>query len=157
MRASDILPHMRPYLFLLAGPILWCGLLTSDASGANPQDSEFFEKRVRPILVERCYACHGEKIQWGGLRVDLPEGLQKGGARGPALVAGKPEESLLIKAISHKDDQLQMPPAGKLPDDEVTALTEWIRMGAPGPDGTTVRGTAAKGRDIESGRKHWAY
>ena len=133
---------------------LWLGLLTSEArSAADPQGAEFFEKRVRPVLVERCYACHGEKIQWGGLRVDSPEGLQKGGTRGPAFVAGKPEESLLIKAISHEDAQLQMPPTGKLPDDEVAALTEWIRMGAPDSGGSTRQQYAGQRRDIESGRR----
>ena len=156
MTGFGILSHMRSYLVLLAGLVLWCGLLTSEGRGAaDPRDAEFFEKRVRPVLVDRCYACHGEKVQWGGLRVDSAEGLQKGGTRGPALRPGKPEDSLLIKAISYKDAQLQMPPTEKLPDEEVAALTEWIRMGAPDPRSASVSGAVAN--DIESGRKHWAY
>ena len=148
--------HMRSYPLSLAGLVFWCGFLMSEGSGAaDSRHAEFFEKRVRPILVNRCYACHGEKIQWGGLRVDSAEGLKTGGTRGPAFLPGKPEASLLVKAVSYKDAQLQMPPAGKLPDEEVAALTEWVRMGAPDPRGTTVGSTPAK--DIENGRKHWAY
>src|SRR4030095_5125221 len=71
MTGFGILSRMRSHLTLLAGPILWFGLLAFEARGlADGSDAEFFEKRVRPVLVERCYACHGEKIQWGGLRVD---------------------------------------------------------------------------------------
>jgi hypothetical protein len=158
MTGFGILSRMRSHLALLAGLVLWFGLLTSEGRGAvDSRDAEFFEKRVRPVLVERCYSCHGEKLQWGGLRVDSAEGLRKGGARGSAFVAGKPEESLLIKAISYKDAQLQMPPTEKLPDEEVAALTEWIRKGAPDPRGATVSGAVAKGNDVDSGRKHWAY
>ena len=156
IRAFGILPHMRSYSLLLAGSVLCCGLLISEGRGAaSPQDSEFFEKRVRPILVERCYTCHGEKIQWGGLRVDSAESLRKGGARGPAFMPGKPEESLLIKAVSHSDAQLKMPPTEKLPDEEIASLTEWIRIGAPDTRNATAGGARPKG--IESGRKHWAY
>ena len=159
MTGFGILPPMRSYWRLLAGLVLWSGALAVEGTCAavDPRDAEFFEKRVRPVLVERCYSCHGEKLQWGGLRVDSAEGLRKGGARGSAFVPGKPEESLLIKAISYKDAQLQMPPTGKLPDEEVAALTEWIRMGAPDPRGATVSGAVAKGNDVDSGRKHWAY
>jgi len=159
MTGFGILSRMRSHWRLLAGLVLWSGALAVEGTcaAADPRDAEFFEKRVRPVLVERCYACHGEKIQWGGLRVDSAEGLQKGGARGSAFVPGKPEESLLIKAISYKDAQLQMPPTEKLPDEEVAALTEWIRRGAPDPRGATVSGGVVKGKDIEIGRKHWAY
>ena len=156
MRVFGILSRMCSHWKFRASLVVGFVLLTSEGRGAaDPQGAEFFEKRVRPVLVERCNACHGEKIQWGGLRLDSLQGLQKGGTRGPAFVAGKPEESLLIKAISHEDAQLQMPPTGKLPDDEIGALTEWIRMGAPTPVGASTSGTPAKG--IESGRKHWAY
>jgi hypothetical protein len=72
-------------------------------------------------------------------------------------VPGKPEESLLINAISYKDAQLQMPPTEKLPEEEVAVLTEWIRKGAPDPRGAIVSGAVAKGNDVDSGRKHWAY
>ena len=149
---------MRSHLALLAGLILWFGLLISEGRGAvDSRDAEFFEKQVRPVLAERCYTCHGEKIQWGGLRVDSAEGLRKGGTRGPAFVPGKPEESLLIKAISYKDAQLQMPPTEKLPDEEIAALTEWIRRGALDPRGATVSGRLPKVKISKVGRKHWAY
>ena len=123
MRVFGILSRMCSHWKFRASLVVGFVLLTSEGRGAaDPQGAEFFEKRVRPVLVERCNACHGEKIQWGGLRLDSLQGLQKGGTRGPAFVAGKPEESLLIKAISHEDAQLQMPPTGKLPDDEIGCL-----------------------------------
>src|SRR5687767_563422 len=77
---------------------------------------EFFEKRVRPVLIERCYECHGEKKQKGGLRLDSAAAVAKGGDTGPAVIPGKPEESLLVEAISGHDPDLQMPPKNKLPD-----------------------------------------
>ncbi len=123
---------------------------------ADPKGGEFFEKLVRPLLVERCYPCHGDKMQWGNLRLDSRAALLLGGERGPALVPGRPEESLLIKAVSYQDPKLQMPPTGKLPDQDVAALTEWIKMGAPDPR-TEVTTVAPTGTSIKEGRKHWAY
>jgi len=126
------------------------------AQTADRKGVEFFERHVRPLLVERCYPCHGDKIQWGSLRLDSRASLLLGGDRGPALVPGRPEESLLIKAVSYQDPKLQMPPTGKLPDQDVAALTEWVRMGAPDPR-TEVTTVTPTGTSIQEGRKHWAY
>ncbi|HMC65486.1 MAG TPA: DUF1549 domain-containing protein [Gemmataceae bacterium] len=100
--------------------------------GANPA-AKFFEERVRPVLANRCFQCHGPEKQKNGLRLDSLKSMLKGGESGPAIKPGKPEESLLIRAIRHSE-QLQMPPKTKLPAREIADLTAWIKMGAPWPD-----------------------
>jgi hypothetical protein len=91
---------------------------------------EYFEKKVRPLLVANCYTCHSaETNSRGGLRVDDRNGLLAGGGRGPAIIPGKPEESLLIRAVSYTG-KLKMPPGRRLSDDEVAILKNWIRGGA---------------------------
>src|SRR5262245_29810000 len=79
---------------------------------------EFFEKRIRPVFVEHCQQCHGDKKQESGLVLNSSAGILKGGDRGPPIVAGQPDESLLIKAVSYTDDDLKMPPKGKLKDEQ---------------------------------------
>src|SRR6478735_6166342 len=106
------------------------------ASGAGlaPEQAEFFETRIRPVLVAECYECHGEKKQKGGLRLDSREGVQKGGDTGAAGVAGKPGESLLISSIEHRDPDLKMPSkAPKLDTKVIADFTKWVAMGAPDP------------------------
>ncbi len=99
---------------------------------AAPQDIEFFETKVRPLLFEKCFGCHGKAQQQGGLRLDTLAATLHGGGSGAALVPGNPEKSLLVKAI-HYDGALKMPPAGKLKPEEIAALTEWIKRGAIWP------------------------
>ena len=102
---------------------------------ATAADLEFFEKNVRPVLVERCFKCHSsqaEKLK-GGLFLDSREGLLKGGDEGPAVVPGVPEKSRLVEAISYGNVDFQMPPKGKLPEEQIKALTAWVKMGAPWP------------------------
>src|SRR5215210_4490932 len=117
--------RLPPAVFLLT---LLLGALTR-----AEEDTAFFETKIRPLLVERCLECHGEKKQKGGLRLDSKSGWEKGGESGTALVPGKPEESLLLKAISYLDKDLQMPPKKQLAPDEVAVLKEWILRGAPDP------------------------
>ena len=98
----------------------------------DPQDAEFFEKKVRPLLAEHCYTCHSGQTQpMGGLRLDSEEGFRMGGGRGQPVSPGEPERSLLITAISHRDEVLRMPPAGRLHDREIETLTTWVKLGAP--------------------------
>src|SRR5262249_45905609 len=100
---------MRPYSAGVLSLVLWGGaLLQVRAQAIDPKGIDLFEKRIRPLLAERCYECHGEKRQWGGLRLDSRAGLLQGGTRGHALVPGRPEESLLIKVVSYSSD-LRMP------------------------------------------------
>ena len=86
------------------------------APRASAEEVAFFETSIRPILVESCQKCHGPKKQSSGLRVDSREALLKGGDLGPAVIPGKPDESPLVKAVLHHDDDLKMPPDRKLPD-----------------------------------------
>ncbi len=124
------------------------------AATLPPEQVEFFENKIRPVLADRCYSCHAanaEKIK-GGLRLDTRDELLKGGTTGPAIEPGKPERSLLIQAVKGTAKDLdQMPPKkDPLKPEEIAALEEWIRMGAPDPrDG----GPAA----VPSTAKHWAF
>ncbi|MGV3720013.1 MAG: c-type cytochrome domain-containing protein, partial [Actinomycetota bacterium] len=101
----------------------------------SPEGVEFFEKKVRPILVESCQGCHNVKLAspMGGLRLDTRALAMKGGDRGPSVVPGNLEKSLLIRAVHYNDRTLQMPPKGKLKPDQIEALEAWIKMGAPWP------------------------
>src|SRR5437868_13530845 len=93
-----------------------CGAATCAVSGGDSTSAEaerFFEVKVRPVLAENCFGCHGEKLQKGGLRLDSRASILRGGGRGPAIVSGDPDKSLLIRAL-HYDSDLKMPPPGKL-------------------------------------------
>ncbi len=112
-------------------------LATSAARAAETQKisreaREFFEKSVRPILVNNCYKCHGPNKQKGDLRLDSRAAMLAGGQTGPAITPGKPEDSELILAISYDPSGYQMPPTGKLDEDKIAALTKWIKRGIPG-------------------------
>src|ERR1700676_1155515 len=99
-----------------------------------PDGVAYFEKNIRPLLAANCYACHSAKLPkpMGGLLLDSRAGVLHGGKSGvPALVAGKPEESLLLSAVSGKSPDLRMPPGKTLQPFEIEALTAWIKMGAP--------------------------
>ncbi|HEY0551578.1 MAG TPA: DUF1549 domain-containing protein, partial [Verrucomicrobiae bacterium] len=119
---------------------------------------EFFEKKIRPVLVESCYKCHSaqaEKVK-GGLLLDTREAVLKGGDTGPALVAGDPEKSLLIKAVRYTDQDLQMPPKDKkLSAEQIANLEAWVKMGAPDPRTNGVK--VAPSVVTDQARKHWAY
>jgi cytochrome c553 len=128
-------------------------------SRANENELEFFERKIRPILVARCYECHsGEAKSLGGsLRIDSRGGLLAGGDSGAALVPGEPAKSLLVQAVSYKSDLVQMPPTGKLPDAEIALLAEWVRRGAIAPDAVLPAAESKKGIDFEEGRKFWSF
>ncbi|MBM3971006.1 MAG: DUF1553 domain-containing protein [Planctomycetes bacterium] len=117
---------------------------------------EFFEKKIRPLLVKHCYECHGPAEASAKLRLDSRAGWEKGGQGGPAIVPGDPSASLLIRAVSHRDPQLKMPPkeaGGKLSDAQIDDLTTWIRQGAHDPRTGTKIVT-----DIEAAsQRHWAF
>ena len=94
---------------------------------------EFFEKNVRPILVKHCYECHAAGEVNGGLRLDSRAGVMTGGDTGPSLVAGEPDQSLLIEAVRYKNRDLQMPPQKALTTAQIGVLEKWVAMGAPDP------------------------
>lgn len=142
-------------LWLLA---VMLGLNVSYSRTAEPtrEGVEFFEKKIRPVLVEHCYKCHSAeaKKSKGGLVVDTRQGLLDGGETGPAVVPGNPIRSLLLKALTH--DGLKMPNGTtKLPGTVIADFETWIKLGAPDP--RTGKSVARKGIDYDEGRKHWAY
>jgi hypothetical protein len=122
----------RRLLFLLVS----AGVLGQVPVGgaAEPDDGvEFFESRIRPVLVKHCYECHSAKAAKikGGLLLDSRDGLRRGGSGGPVLVPGRPDDSLLIQALNYQG--LKMPPKGKLSDEVIADFTHWVRIGAPDP------------------------
>src|SRR5713226_7720343 len=102
-------------------PFLW-------AQETAHRQAEFFEARVRPVLAENCFSCHGPKKQKGGLRLDSAAYLLKGSDSGPVVIKGDPEKSLLIQAVRHAGD-VRMPPKKRLPDAVIADLAAWVKLG----------------------------
>ncbi len=127
--------------------------------GAQEQGVEFFEKKVRPLLVERCYECHsaGSKKLKGSLFLDSHEGMIKGGDTAAAVVPGDLAKSLLIKAVRWADKDLKMPPKQKLAAEQIADLEAWVKMGAPAPKAVAAAAKRKIGMSVEEGRKLWAY
>jgi hypothetical protein len=147
---------------LIVLAIFLCGGLSALAAAppvTEAEGVEFFEKNIRPILVDRCYSCHSaqaKKVQ-GSLRLDTKGGWLKGGDLGPSIELGKPEKSLLIEAVRYKDESLQMPPKGKLADREIELLTRWVEMGAPDPRTGDAVAAPSRGAAPKRGRDFWAF
>jgi hypothetical protein len=146
-----------------AGRALWplvaLGVLAAGArAGDSPEGVEFFEKKVRPVLDEHCFRCHGNGKKKGSLSLEGRDGLLRGGDSGPAVVPGSPERSRLIEAVGYRNVDLQMPPKGKLPAAVVGDLAAWVRMGAPWPAGSTTGVTTRGGFDLARRKQsHWAW
>ena len=123
----------------------------------DPEAIKFFESKVRPVLVARCLKCHGAAQQKGELRLDSREAVLKGGESGEIVVSGKPSESLLIEAINRTG--LEMPPDAPLKDNEIAALTEWVRRGLPWPtvDGKSRVLEPSGQRITEADKQYWAF
>ena len=121
--------------------------------------TEFFEKKIRPLLIQRCDECHSAKKseESGQLALDSRARLMAGGTRGPVVVASQPDASLLIKAIRYVDPKLQMPPEGKLPDAEIELLTQWIRDGAFVPEYGQDAGRKSQEIDWDAARQFWSF
>jgi hypothetical protein len=126
------------------------------AAAPSPAEIDFFEKDVRPLLVEKCLQCHGEVRPKGGLRLTSRANILKGGDRGPAVVAGKPEESLLLRAVRHLE-QPRMPPKEKLTGRQIEVLSRWVKLGLPWP-ATQATLTANEHFTItEKQKRFWAF
>lgn len=143
--------------------LVWCAANASTSTAFEQAeiaaaDLEFFEAKVRPVLVEHCYKCHSrdaDKVK-GGLLLDSREGLLHGGNTGDAVVPGDPEASLLIHAVRYSDEDLQMPPKNrKLSDEQIDDLTKWVQMGAPDPRSRVASGSSPKYGGF--GKQHWAF
>lgn len=137
--------------------------LTSIVTAEEPVSSanfEFFEKEVRPLLVEHCLDCHSPETDVsGGLSLNSRENLLAGGDTGPAIVSGKPAESLLIEAVGYRNRDLQMPPDGRMDQKKIDILVEWVKRGAPDPRVATteIREQGPSGMSIEEGRRFWSF
>jgi cytochrome c553 len=141
--------------------VIVCALTASArAAEPTPADLEHFERKIRPVLVERCYACHSQEAAVqnklkGGLTVDTAAGLLKGGDSGPAIVVGKSKESLLVKALNY--DGTDMPPEGKLPQSIIADFATWIDRGAADPRIGPAAEAAKPAIDFAAARKHWSF
>ena len=145
----------------IVGAIL--ALSVSTPLAAQATDVEFFEAKIRPVLVQRCYSCHNSKMAApkGDLILDTKEGLLKGGASGPVLEPGRPADSRLLKALSYTDPLVQMPPSGKLADAVLEDFAQWVAEGAVDPRVSAPALASAspqyKGMSLDEGRKWWAF
>jgi hypothetical protein len=125
---------MRPAVLLALSSItLIPAAFARAAEGPAPAAVQLFETRIRPMLIEHCHGCHGPVKQRGDLRLDSGAALLRGGYSGPAVDRQRPERSLLLRAVSHTDPNLSMPPKKKLPDRLIADLKTWVQMGAPYP------------------------
>ncbi|MAS97047.1 MAG: hypothetical protein CMO55_27975 [Verrucomicrobiales bacterium] len=113
--------------------ILTLALSPALLRSADVEALKFFENHVRPLLSAECYDCHGPEKEKGGLRLDHKDHILKGGGTGPAIVVGKPDDSLLVEAIRRDDPDFAMPPKKELTEEQVSTLEQWIAMGAPWP------------------------
>lgn len=140
------------------GAFLIASTLVCSAAESASDSVDFFENNIRPLLAERCYSCHSAKAEKvkGGLRLDTPEAILKGGNSGAAIAVGDPDASLLIKAVRYSDPELQMPPKDqKLPAEEIEKLEAWVKAGAPLP---RLAGSPRPATRLEEARAHhWAF
>ena len=150
------------WLLVLAASVSFGNVQAEEITSSVPAaaDKEFFERRIRPVLVERCYDCHGEpETADGGLRLDTRLGWQVGGDSGPAIAPGDPDASLLIRAIRY-EDRLQMPPDGRLPDATIRDFEKWVERGAYDPREESPLDPSSPEPDKwdwAAARNHWSY
>lgn len=150
--------HVGPLVRIFSVFTLLVATTTLLADEFPAEDLEFFEKKIRPVLIEKCGECHSsasDPVQ-GGLRLDTRRQLLRGGDSGPAVVAGKPDESLLIDAIRY-GDLYQMPPSGKLSDQVVANFEQWVREGAAAPTEESTPAAEPDAPDADPARQHWAF
>ena len=153
----------RVFLALTIGVLLLLGRATIAADTGQLGDSEFYERRIRPIFVKHCYECHSESAgeQQGGLLLDRRSGWMKGGDTENAVVPGEPAASLLIKAVRYNDESLQMPPESPLQPDQIQLLEQWVALGAPGAKDDLGDTEFSRLGDQEylfaRARGHWAF
>ncbi len=157
---------MKALALSILFPILALGVeepAMESMSAELPSDQlQFFEKHIRPVLIESCYKCHSseaEKLK-GGLSLDTRQSTLMGGESGkPGITPGKPEESSLYLSMTWKNEDLQMPPKHQLPESTVALFKKWIEMGAPDPREATTPHPAGGKRiiDMDAGRQHWAF
>ena len=130
----------------------------SHAAEPTASGLEFFERKVRPLLAEHCYSCHGAEKQKGHLRLDSPAAIRAGGEGGPVVILGDPAKSRLVIAVGYQSEDLKMPPKQRLTARQVADLTEWVKLGAPMPAGeATVAAVRKEFQITAKDRAHWAF
>ena len=143
--------------------VAFCALFCCPAALGAELTSAYFEEKIRPILVTHCYECHSEEAgeQSGGLLLDRRISWLTGGNSGSAIIPGKPEASLLFKAVRAEDEALQMPPDTPLQREQIQAIFQWIKGGAPGPSEDLGETSFSRLGDqnylFEEARSHWAF
>lgn len=131
---------------------------SSESSEHSTAHLEFFEKQVRPLLIQHCYECHSAGEVDGGLNLGSKAGVERGGDSGALVVPGKPDSSLLIEAVRYRNLDLQMPPKGRMSDEEIAILEKWVRLGVPDPrTQTQPEAVHPTGMSIDEGRDFWSF
>lgn len=144
----------RQFMSILSAALVILAVGTTSA--AEPSAEDFFEKHVRPVLVAKCLECHGDDQPEAELRLTSRALLLKGGQSGPAAVAAKADESLIIKAIRY-DGKLQMPPDEKLSEAEIAAITKWVESGLPWPESSAIAAPKKEMEVTAADRQHWSF
>ena len=151
---------LRPATLARIALIAGLPLASTGAADLSREHLEFFERKIRPLLAERCYECHSAaaKKHKGGLSLDTREGLLKGGDTGPSLLPGDPEKSRLIEAVRYRNRDLQMPPKSPLSAEQVRDLEKWVKLGAPDPRvEVAVQAAEKRALTVEEGRQFWSF
>ena len=132
---------------------------TANQPASTTELVTFFESQVRPLLAKRCYECHSTKTgeENGALAMETAEGIAAGGSRGSMFSREMPTDGLLFRVLNYNDPDLQMPPDGKLPDEELAVLQRWIREGAALPEYKSTPRPHASQIDLVAGRKFWSF
>ena len=158
------MPHRHPYSFssiALSAAFALAAVSvpgTVHAAGDDAAALKFFETKIRPLLSDQCFKCHGESKQKAALRLDNLHYILQGGDGGPAVVPGDPAQSLLMKAVSYEDADLQMPPDNKLEPKQIADLKKWIELGAPWPEKEVKQAANRKpGEFSETDRAWWSF
>jgi hypothetical protein len=128
----------------------------ADGKKPTPEQVQFFESKVRPLLANNCFRCHGEELQKSKLRLDSLEAILHGGKRGPALVPGQPQQSWIIDAVNYRKG-LEMPPNKKLNKQQTDILEQWVQMGAPWPGSSGIVQINPKNDEFKIAAKDRAY
>ena len=159
---------MKVGLIVLIANFLGVSLAVAvETANPNAEQLEFFENKVRPLLADKCYRCHSTKAEEkgklkAGLFLDSRAGLLKGGDSGSALTPGDPSKSFLVEAVNYRNEDMEMPPKGKLKDEQIKIFTDWVKMGAPWPRAESTS-EIAQAQPTEAydwdrfRREHWSF
>ena len=150
--------HIRSFFLLTVLLSAFSATATAQPKTPFREQLDFFEKKIRPVLVESCYRCHSSEAKRvrAGLLLDTRDGLLKGGDSGPAIVPGNPKASLLIKSLHYQGD-FQMPPSKKLPDQVIAHFETWIKNGAADPRTVKIAKKEPAAINLEKGRQFWSF